>query len=57
MEFCENHAKIMVLKRIIVDAREGAVAYDKSMDYKVESETYLLFGTIQHYRMVKDIHQ
>ena len=51
----EGKAKEMGMQEIVLEARENAVPFYKSMGYVIEKESYLLFGEIQHYRMKKDI--
>ena len=51
----EEKAKEMGMQEIVLEARENAVTFYKSMGYVIEKESYLLFGEIQHYRMKKDI--
>ena len=51
----EVKAKEMGMQEIVLEARENAVPFYKSMGYVIEKESYLLFGEIQHYRMKKGI--
>lgn len=51
----EEKAKKMGMQEIVLEARENAVPFYKSMGYVIEKESYLLFGEIQHYRMKKGI--
>jgi N-acetylglutamate synthase-like GNAT family acetyltransferase len=51
----ESKAKEMSMQEIILEARENAVPFYKSIGYVIEKESYLLFGEIQHYRMKKEI--
>jgi len=51
----EEKAKEMGMQEIVLEARENAVPFYKSMGYVIEKESYLLFGEIQHYRMKKEI--
>ena len=51
----EEQAIAMGIQEIILEARENAVPFYKSMGYVIEKESYLLSGEIQHYRMKKDI--
>ena len=41
---------------IILQSREEAVPFYLSTGYKVKEKTYLLFGKIQHYLMVKNLY-
>ncbi len=43
------------LKYVVLDARENAVKFYEKLGYKTIGESYLLFGTIQHYRMRKEL--
>jgi len=40
---------------VILDAREPAVGFYQKLGYKITEKTYLLFDTIQHFRMQKII--
>jgi predicted GNAT family N-acyltransferase len=51
----EEKAKEMRMQEIVLEARENAVPFYKSIGYVIEKESYLLFGEIQHYRMKKGI--
>jgi N-acetylglutamate synthase-like GNAT family acetyltransferase len=51
----EEKAMTMGIQEIILEARENAVPFYKSIGYVIEKESYLLFGEIQHYRMKKEI--
>lgn len=51
--YLEAKAKLMGAQRVYLDARENAVDFYKSCDYKVIRTSYLLFGEIQHYGMEK----
>lgn len=39
--------------RIVLDARENAVKFYENLGYKVIGESYLLFNSIQHFKMEK----
>jgi N-acetylglutamate synthase-like GNAT family acetyltransferase len=41
------------LQKIVLHAREPAVPFYKTLNYKVIKPTYLLFGSIQHFFMEK----
>ena len=49
----EKIAKEKGVKEIILQSREIAVNFYKSLDYKLEKRTYLLFNDIQHFLMRK----
>ena len=51
----EEKAMSMGIQEIILEARENAVPFYKSIGYVIEKESYLLFWEIQHYRMKKEI--
>jgi predicted GNAT family N-acyltransferase len=53
MQALELQAKAKGWREIVLDARENAVPFYKSLGYQIEQESYLLFGEIQHYRMKK----
>ena len=45
-EKCEN---------IVLDARENAISFYEKHNYKLLEKSHLLFGSIQHYQMLKDL--
>lgn len=49
----EQHAAASLCKKTVLDARETAVTFYEKLGYKVMHKSYLLFGEIQHYRMLK----
>ena len=49
----ERQAKAKGWNEIVLEARENAVPFYKSLGYQIEQESYLLFGEIQHYLMKK----
>ena len=51
----EHHARSNNHQHIVLDARESAIDFYKSLNYIVIKKSYLLFGEIQHYRMQKTI--
>ena len=51
----EAEAKRRNMKRIVLDARDGAVNFYRNNGYQVEGESYILFDTIPHFRMQKAI--
>lgn len=53
--YIEAKAKELKLKNITLDARINAIKFYERCGYMVEGESYLLFGTIQHYRMEKKL--
>lgn len=55
MEHLEKIAREKGATELILDARENAVPFYEKIDYHITEKTYLLFGEIQHYRMVKKL--
>ena len=55
MKYLEQKAKENLWQEIILEARENAVPFYKSLGYQIEKESYLLFGEIQHYTMKKKL--
>ena len=53
MEDLEDIAKKSRRKEIILNARENAVNFYKSIGYKIIQKSYILFDKIQHYEMKK----
>ena len=53
--FLEEQAKEMSLNEIELQARENAVKFYNSNGYTVKEKTFLLWGIIQHYLMIKKI--
>jgi len=51
----EQYAVQHGIRTIILNAREPAVGFYRQMGYCLEGESYLLFGEIQHYFMVKTL--
>ena len=55
LEYLEARAKAMGAMALTLQARENAVNFYRRNGYEVVEETYVLFGTIQHYRMTKQL--
>lgn len=53
MLYLEGYAQTKGWNEIVLEARENALPFYKSLGYQIEKESYLLFGKIQHYRMKK----
>jgi ribosomal protein S18 acetylase RimI-like enzyme len=53
MRALEAQAQAKGWNEIVLEARENAIPFYKSLGYQIEQESYLLFGEIQHYRMKK----
>lgn len=54
MTYLEDEAKKRGFQQIVLEARENAVPFYEKMGYKITKESYLLFGEIQHYTMLKE---
>jgi N-acetylglutamate synthase-like GNAT family acetyltransferase len=55
MQYMEERAKALGATILTLHARENAVNFYRRNGYEVVEESYLLFGTIQHYRMTKQL--
>lgn len=55
LKFLESHAKQLQLKSIELQARENALEFYKKNGYAIKEKSFLLWGIIQHYLMVKDL--
>ncbi|GAB3530993.1 hypothetical protein GCM10027443_12540 [Pontibacter brevis] len=55
IEYLEARAKAMGAMTLTLQARENAVNFYRRNGYEVVEKTYVLFGTIQHYRMTKQL--
>jgi len=51
----ENEAKERGARQMVLHARENAILFYEKQGYRVKEKSYLLFGEIQHWLMVKDI--
>jgi len=51
----ENKASEMDIKIITLDAREPALGFYEKLGYVVKEKSYLLFSSIQHYKMRKNL--
>lgn len=56
MQFLEKRAQDLKLDTIELQARENAVSFYERNGYTIREKTFLLWGIIQHYLMVKKIH-
>lgn len=54
MTYLEDEAKKRGFQQIVLEARENAVPFYEKIGYKITKESYLLFGEIQHYTMLKE---
>jgi N-acetylglutamate synthase-like GNAT family acetyltransferase len=55
MHYMEARAREMGVTHMILHARENAVNFYLRNGYHVEEESYLLFGSIQHFKMSKQL--
>jgi ribosomal protein S18 acetylase RimI-like enzyme len=55
MDYLEQIAKEKGATEVVLDARENAVPFYQRIHYQITEKSYLLFGEIQHYRMVKKL--
>ena len=53
IQYIEQRSADLKLQNLILDARINAVQFYESCGYKVIGESYLLFGIIPHFRMMK----
>lgn len=53
LQYLEQKAKEKGVVKVVLDGREEAVNFYKKNGYVVTGESYILFGTIQHFRMQK----
>ncbi|HOZ86325.1 MAG TPA: GNAT family N-acetyltransferase [Bacteroidia bacterium] len=53
--FLEEKGKVLGLEKIELQARENAVDFYKSCGYNIKEKSFLLWGLIQHYLMVKKL--
>jgi len=53
VEHMEQHSKDNNAHKIILNARENAVCFYERLGYKITEKSYLLFDSIQHYKMLK----
>ena len=55
LQYQENRARELGATRMMLHARENAVNFYRRNGYELEEKSYLLFGTIQHYRMARQL--
>ncbi len=55
LKFLEQKAQALQLKSIELQARENAVSFYKRNGYQIKEKSFLLWGIIQHYLMVKEL--
>ena len=55
MEYMEARAKALGVITLMLHARPNAVNFYRRNGYEVIKESYILFGTMQHYLMTKQL--
>lgn len=55
LAFLETKAAKLGIPLVLLHARENAVQFYQSAGYRVTQESYVLWGTIQHYKMEKQL--
>ncbi len=55
VEALEEEALKTKHHNIVLDAREPAVGFYENLGYEIKEKSYLLFNSIQHYKMLKCI--
>ncbi|MEJ8757839.1 GNAT family N-acetyltransferase [Pontibacter sp. H259] len=55
IDYLEAKARSMGAEYMVLQAREKAVSFYERHGYKVVEKTHLLFGSIQHYKMEKQL--
>ncbi|WP_018476678.1 GNAT family N-acetyltransferase [Pontibacter roseus] len=55
LTYMEERAKGLGASRMTLQARENAVNFYRRNGYAMEEKSHLLFGTIQHYKMAKQL--
>ena len=55
VEHMEQYSKDNNAHEIFLNARENAVGFYEKLGYKITAKSYLLFDSIQHYKMVKTL--
>lgn len=53
VEHMESYAQQQSASRLFLHARENAVGFYLALDYAILESSYLLFDSIQHYKMIK----
>ena len=51
----EQYAKDNNADELFLNARENAVGFYEKLGYKITEKTYILFDSIQHYKMMKKL--
>ena len=55
LKFLEDKAREKKLSEIVLDARDHAAEFYRKNGYEVVGDSYVLFGTIPHFRMRKKL--
>lgn len=55
LQFLEQKARTLHLRKIELQARENAVKFYEANGYTIKEKSFLLWGIIQHYLMEKDL--
>ena len=55
MQGLEKEAKQRGATEMILQARENAIEFYKSCGYQIKAKTFLLFDSVQHYLMEKEL--
>jgi GNAT superfamily N-acetyltransferase len=55
VDYLEEKARSLGASFVSLQARERAVPFYERLGYRITEKTHLLFGEIQHYKMVKDL--
>ena len=55
LNFIEEKAREMKIEKIILQARENAIPFYNANGYLLVGKSHLLFGSIQHYKMIKNL--
>ncbi|MDH5764602.1 MAG: GNAT family N-acetyltransferase [Gammaproteobacteria bacterium] len=55
IDHMEAYALKNNINKIMLHARENAIGFYHKMGYTIEEKSYLLFNSIQHYKMTKNI--
>jgi len=55
VEHVENYARQKNNSELFLNARENAVGFYERLGYSVTEKSYLLFDSIQHYKMTKSL--
>lgn len=55
LDYLEDKARQLGATYMVLQAREKAVSFYERNGYKMVEKTYLLFGSIQHYKMEKQL--